>query len=91
MRNRKNVAGIPISRDKQDLLVGDYLDAYQNLTSKSITGLQWFVDECKSSKYYLSIDDDVFPELKLILTFLFNNDNKEVELGCLFNYVQHAK
>ena len=29
-------------RDKQDILVGDFIDHYQNLTLKSMLGIQWF-------------------------------------------------
>lgn len=78
-------------RDKQDLLVGDYIDDYQNLTAKSVSGLQWFTNECLDAKNYLSVDDDVFPDLPLILGFLNKNENSQVELACLYNYIQHAR
>ena len=56
-----------------------------------ILGIQWFVNECSDSLYYLSVDDDVFPNLKLILQFLQKAENKHVELSCLYNFVPHAK
>ena len=42
----------------QDILQGSFVDAYRNLTYKSIMGLAWAADEC-SSEYIMKIDDDL--------------------------------
>lgn len=40
-------------RDKQDILVGDFIDHYQNLTLKSMLGIQWFNNECDRSDNFM--------------------------------------
>ena len=79
-----------LGRDKQDVIVGEFIDHYQNLTMKSLLGIQWFNNECDRSHHFLSIDDDVFPNLNLILSYIKNNDEAKT-LNCLYNMVQHAK
>ena len=79
-----------LGRDKQDVIVGEFIDHYQNLTMKSLLGIQWFNNECDRSHHFLSIDDDVFPNLNLILSYIKNNDEDKT-LNCLYNMVQHAK
>jgi len=42
-----------LGRDKQDILVGDFIDHYQNLTLKSMLGIQWFNNECDRSDNFM--------------------------------------
>jgi hypothetical protein len=39
-----------------DIIQGDFLDTYQNLTFKSLTAWRWIIHNCKNAKFYLKID-----------------------------------
>ncbi|KAM8962407.1 beta-1,3-galactosyltransferase 5-like [Pelodytes ibericus] len=45
--------------DHGDLLMGNYLDTYQNLTLKVMHGMKWAADRCHPH-YILKTDDDCF-------------------------------
>lgn len=54
-----------------DLLQGNFLDSYRNLTYKHATALKYVVYHCPQAKYILKVDDDVcinMPTLKYFLT-----------------------
>ena len=46
-----------------DMLVGDFLDTYQNLSLKALVSLKWVSDNCKHVRYVLKTDDDVFVDI----------------------------
>ncbi|KAK3108429.1 hypothetical protein FSP39_007820 [Pinctada imbricata] len=56
-----------------DIVQGDFVDSYYNLTTKTMLGLKWFRTRCPNAKYILKTDDDVYvniPGLKdLISTY----------------------
>lgn len=41
-----------------DLLQGNFLEAYKNLTYKHIMGLKWASEDCNNAKYIVKVDDD---------------------------------
>lgn len=43
-----------------DIIVGNFIDTYRNLTLKSISVLKWMSSFCGNAKYGLKADDDVF-------------------------------
>ena len=43
-----------------DLVRGDFVDSYRNLTYKHLLGYRWAVDHCGSAQYLLKTDDDQF-------------------------------
>ncbi len=53
-----------------DLLVGDFVDNYRNLTLKTMMGLRWFTTYCEGAKFLLKADDDIFVNIISILTLL---------------------
>lgn len=52
-------AVIEESRSKSDVILGDFMDTYRNLTMKTLTALKWVTDYCAGSTYYIKVDDDV--------------------------------
>ena len=54
-----------------DLLLGDFVDSYQNLTLKMLAGLNWVSSHCSSKvRYVLKADLDVFVHVDLLLDTL---------------------
>ena len=66
-----------------DILIGSFLDAYHNLTLKSIMMLRWFQDHCHHAKFLLKVDDNVHVNLPLLLSKLHTNDR----MGLLQNNI----
>ena len=58
-----------------DILLGDYLDTYRNLTLKVLTGLHWSAKDC-SSQYTLKTDDDCFVNSNVLLKVLLSQSDK---------------
>ncbi|XP_043466990.1 beta-1,3-galactosyltransferase 5 [Leptopilina heterotoma] len=53
-----------------DLIQGNFLDAYRNMTYKHVMALKWATYHCPSAKYILKLDDDVFVHITAVLDFL---------------------
>ncbi len=43
-----------------DVIQGDFMDDYRNMTIKSLLAMKWIFTHCPSAKYFLKADDDVF-------------------------------
>ncbi|EDV33439.1 uncharacterized protein Dana_GF20798 [Drosophila ananassae] len=43
-----------------DLMQGNFLDGYFNVTYKHVMGLKWFHTHCESAKLLIKVDDDIF-------------------------------
>ncbi|XP_078416674.1 beta-1,3-galactosyltransferase 5-like [Cetorhinus maximus] len=69
----------------QDLLVGNYLDTYRNLTLKVMHGLKWAVSTCQPA-YILKTDDDCFVNTDRLPRFLARDNPARTRLyaGSLF-------
>ncbi|XP_015596836.1 acetylgalactosaminyl-O-glycosyl-glycoprotein beta-1,3-N-acetylglucosaminyltransferase [Cephus cinctus] len=55
-----------------DLIQGNFLDAYRNMTYKHVMALKWATYHCQSAKYVLKLDDDVFVHMPAMLDFLIH-------------------
>ncbi|KAH9492252.1 hypothetical protein Btru_026089 [Bulinus truncatus] len=74
-----------ISKEKElnnDVLIGNYIDSYRNLTLKVIHGFNWSANYCPSS-YIIKTDDDCFVNAGLIYDFLlhFNDHTSSLYAG----------
>ena len=52
-----------------DILMGDFNDAYRNLTLKTILGYEWFRRECPSSKFLMKTDDDAYINTEALVRY----------------------
>jgi beta-1,3-galactosyltransferase 1 len=43
-----------------DILQGDLIDSYHNLSHKTVMGYKWLIKNCKNARYILKTDDDLF-------------------------------
>uniref|UniRef100_A0A182M3G7 Hexosyltransferase n=1 Tax=Anopheles culicifacies TaxID=139723 RepID=A0A182M3G7_9DIPT len=48
------------SRQHDDIVQGNFVDAYRNMTYKHVMALKWSVYHCPGAHYVLKTDDDVF-------------------------------
>ena len=50
-----------------DIVQGNFIDSYRNLTHKGVMGLRWVKENCKQAKFIVKIDDDMFVNTLLII------------------------
>ena len=59
-----------------DILQGNFMDTYRNLTLKTIMGYTWFRDECPKARFLVKSDDDVFVNTKAMLNYAESEINQ---------------
>ncbi|XP_054155876.1 lactosylceramide 1,3-N-acetyl-beta-D-glucosaminyltransferase B-like [Oppia nitens] len=50
-------------REHNDIVVGNFLDTYRNLTLKHLTGYKWILRYCNQTKFIMKSDDDSFIDI----------------------------
>ena len=64
------------SRLYGDIVQGNFIDTYRNLTLKTILGIKWVSEYCDNAKFVLKVDDDMVVNTKsLVAYFLQLNKN----------------
>ncbi|KAH8262186.1 hypothetical protein KR038_008562 [Drosophila bunnanda] len=66
-----------------DLIRGNFIDSYNNLTLKTISTLEWADLHCPKAKYVLKTDDDMFINVPKLLSFLDKHKDKRTIYGRL--------
>lgn len=56
----------------EDIVQGNFVEAYRNLTYKHIMGLRWAASECSVAKYIIKIDDDTVFDVYHLVSYLEN-------------------
>lgn len=59
------------SETYQDIVQGNFKDAYKNLTLKTVMGLHWVQNYCNHTKFALKVDDDTMVDVYHLIKFLF--------------------
>lgn len=65
-----------------DIIQGNFLDTYRNLTYKHVMDLKWFTYNCPNLKYLVKMDDDVFVNTPLLYDYLNDLDNPKDFIFC---------
>ena len=69
------------SKQYSDVIQGSYIDAYRNLTHKSLSAWEWILKNCSSAKYIVKIDDDfALHSIHLMEYFNLNREYKRTFL-----------
>lgn len=55
-----------------DLVQGNFIEAYRNLTYKHIMGLKWAIKHCSNAKYIVKMDDDIVVDMYKLSDYLHN-------------------
>ena len=61
------------SNKHKDIIQGDFIDHYRNLTLKNVMGLKWISEYCPTAKNVIKVDDDVFLNVPQAISFLTEN------------------
>lgn len=54
----------------QDIVQGNFIEAYRNLTYKHTMGLRWVATECAHAKFVVKVDDDTVLNVYHIVNYL---------------------
>ena len=66
-----------------DILQGDFIDAYTNLTLKGVMAYKWIKEKCRNAKAVLKADDDVIINMyKLLMEYLPTFKDKSKTILC---------
>ena len=68
-----------------DILQFDMVDSYRNLTRKILLALQWVISSCKNVQYILKVDQDIFVNVPLLLSFLKHHGKKNSIYGHIYH------
>jgi len=73
------------SRLYRDVIVADFVDTYRSLSLKALSGLLWARRHCRSARYIIKVDDDVYmrPELLPRVQQLMSDSSDSVIVGSL--------
>ncbi|XP_015602344.1 beta-1,3-galactosyltransferase 5 [Cephus cinctus] len=67
-----------------DVIRGNFLDSYSNLTLKTISTLEWVDNYCSNVRFILKTDDDMFINVPRLLSFISKHSkDKNVIFGRL--------
>ena len=77
-------------REHQDIIQGDYIDNYHNLTIKTLSMLQWVLESCQNVKYIVKADDDIYVNIPLLIDVLKTVSQKRYDkpfiIGCSLDH-----
>ncbi|XP_055537757.1 beta-1,3-galactosyltransferase 5 [Wyeomyia smithii] len=65
-----------------DIVQGNFIDAYRNMTYKHVMALKWFTYHCPEAKYVLKADDDVFVNTPVLYDVLESASQRRRLLFC---------
>ncbi|CAC5418726.1 B3GALT1 [Mytilus coruscus] len=57
----------------KDIIMGNFKDAYHNLTLKTVMGLQWTVKFCNNAKFIFKTDDDMYVNIPRLVSLIKEN------------------
>ncbi|XP_038139460.1 beta-1,3-galactosyltransferase 2-like [Cyprinodon tularosa] len=64
------------SRRHHDIIQQDFLDSYQNLTIKTLMGMNWVAMHCPEASYVMKTDSDMFVNTEYLIYKLLRPDQK---------------
>ncbi|CAC5420976.1 B3GALT1 [Mytilus coruscus] len=68
----------------RDIIQGNFIDSYRNLTYKRVFSLFWVNRFCNNVTYVIKIDDDITINIPFLIPYLSNKLNKTKVLECLY-------
>ncbi|CAH1781651.1 unnamed protein product [Owenia fusiformis] len=69
-----------------DIIIKDFMDVYNNLTLKTMSGLKWASDFCSNAKYVMKTDTDTYVNTPKLLQLI---DSFEIENEIIGKCAQH--
>ena len=70
----------------RDMVQLNLIESYENLSTKSVLGMQWVVDYCSKSAFILKCDDDSFIDVGQVVSYLSSFHGYSSDI---YGYVYH--
>lgn len=77
-------------RKYEDLVQGNFVDSYRNLTYKHVMGLKWITYHCRQARYIFKADDDIFVDIRQMAQYIKGAWGLAAQRRLLFCFVYHA-
>ncbi|XP_046542565.1 beta-1,3-galactosyltransferase 1-like isoform X2 [Haliotis rubra] len=77
------------SKEYRDIVQGNFIDSYHNLTHKHMMGYHWVLTYCKHVRYVIKMDDDVVLHTNNVLRYLLSNPVPDGNILCFL--IVHSK
>ena len=74
----------------QDIVIGDFVDTYRNLSYKGLTALRFVQEYCKKVKWVIKLDDDAIADTPRII-YKLRNGHSHRKLTLFGEVFYHAK
>ncbi|XP_011505787.1 PREDICTED: beta-1,3-galactosyltransferase 5 [Ceratosolen solmsi marchali] len=91
LQRKTGITQIAIEKEAesfQDIVQGNFIEAYKNLTYKHLMGLKWAVDTCGNNySYIMKMDDDIIINLYETKILLQNKSNSNKTKQLLMGYI----
>ncbi|XP_071171183.1 beta-1,3-galactosyltransferase 5-like [Mytilus edulis] len=68
----------------RDIIQGNFIDSYRNLTYKRVFSLFWVNRFCNNVTFVIKSDDDITINIPFLIPYLSNKLNKTKVLECLY-------
>lgn len=78
-------------KQNKDMVQGNFLDSYHNLTHKAVLGLRWVSEYCAHARYVVKVDDDVFLNVFRISEFLGTGITPRKNIWCELRDVGYSR
>ncbi|XP_043939459.1 beta-1,3-galactosyltransferase 4 [Protopterus annectens] len=70
------------SKQYKDILLGNFVDTYYNLTLKTLMIMQWYITFCPHASFLLKVDEDVFVNTIAMVGYLASlGKNENLYMG----------
>lgn len=66
--------------EHNDIIQGNFIDSYHNLTYKHTMVLKWASTNCPEAKYVIKLDDDVFPNIFKIFEYVSSDKTEKGDI-----------
>lgn len=66
-----------------DIVQGNFIDSYRNLTYKHVMGLKWITYFCRQARFIFKTDDDIFVDIFQMAAFLEDTFGRSGGVGNL--------
>ncbi|VDI30933.1 beta-1,3-galactosyltransferase 1 [Mytilus galloprovincialis] len=62
----------------KDMIQGNFIDSYKNLTFKRVFSLFWVNKYCKDAIFVIKIDDDIIINIPFLINYLNDKESKKI-------------
>lgn len=68
------------SKQYHDVIKGNFIDHYKNLTYKTVMALYWANNYCRTARYIIKVDDDVIVNIYKLVNFLVELEGNNLNM-----------